>query len=123
MSRIDTPKGFEQIPAGEVTFAGVAWAQIVGIQREEIRIDQSPWIPADLASEVNLNTWRMWRATLPLGPGLHTVEVRATDKTGATQTPERVESINPRPDGTRGWHAIRDSLSFDQELAPEVAHL
>lgn len=107
MSRIDTPKGFQQIPAGEVTFAGVAWAQTVGIRRVEIRLDQGPWIPAELATEVNPNTWRMWRARLPLVPGPHTVEVRATDKTGTTQTPERVGSINPGPDGTTGWHAIR----------------
>ncbi len=68
-------------------------------------------VVAELASEVNLNTWRMWRARLPLGRGLHTAEVRATDKTGATQTPERVDPINPAHEDTTGWHAIRFTVT------------
>jgi hypothetical protein len=45
----------------------------------------------------------MWRAELDLPTGSHTLEVRATDRTGYTQTGERAEPI---PDGAAGWHTI-----------------
>ena len=38
-SRIDTPKPLASVPAGEVTIAGVAWAQHRGIERVEVRVD------------------------------------------------------------------------------------
>lgn len=106
-SRIDAPGSFEQVPTGEVTFAGIAWAQSVGIQRVEVRVDGGEWMPAELSTEVNVNTWRMWRATMRITEqGRHTVEVRATDKSGYTQTPMRVGPINPGPDGATGWHSV-----------------
>jgi hypothetical protein len=47
----------------------------------------------------------MWKLPVPgLQPGLHTAEVRATDKSGYTQTSERVMPI---PDGATGWHTTR----------------
>jgi len=36
-------------------------------------------------------------------PGGHSVECRATDKTGKTQTQQRVPTV---PDGATGWHSI-----------------
>lgn len=108
-SRIDVPGSFEQLPAGEVTFAGIAWAQGVGIQRVETRVDGGEWLPAELSTEVNVNTWRMWRATMRITEqGSHTVTVRATDKSGNTQTDMRVGPINPGPDGATG----RPSATF-----------
>ena len=102
-SRVDKPKPFERVPAGRVTAAGIAWAQPNGVQRVEVRVDQGPWRPAELATEVSGDTWRMWRAELDLGPGSHSVSSRATDKTGYTQVEERVEPI---PDGATGWHSV-----------------
>ncbi|MDQ3885545.1 MAG: hypothetical protein M3308_00655 [Actinomycetota bacterium] len=88
-----------------MTCAGIAWAQPVGIERVEIRIDGGNWIPTELSTEVNTATWRMWKLPVPgLRPGLHIVEVRATDKAGYTQPPQRVPAI---PDGSMGWHSIR----------------
>ncbi|MPZ64780.1 MAG: molybdopterin-dependent oxidoreductase [Pseudonocardiaceae bacterium] len=110
MSRIDSPGSFEQVAADRVTLAGIRVAQTVGIERVEVRLDggQSTggqWTPAELSTEVNIDTWRMWRMGVPgLRPGPHTADVRATDKSGYTQTPERVLSI---PDGATGWHSIR----------------
>ncbi|WP_226366303.1 molybdopterin-dependent oxidoreductase [Pseudonocardia sp. ICBG162] len=98
--RIDAPVGFSKLPAGRVQVAGVAWAQPVGITAVEVRADDGPWVRAELATEVNPNTWRMWRAELDLSPGSHTLTARATDRRGLVQTDVRVEPI---PDGATGW--------------------
>nr|WP_232327938.1 molybdopterin-dependent oxidoreductase [Kibdelosporangium sp. MJ126-NF4]CEL14997.1 probable sulfite oxidase [Kibdelosporangium sp. MJ126-NF4]CTQ93409.1 probable sulfite oxidase [Kibdelosporangium sp. MJ126-NF4] len=105
-SRIDTPKGTAR--AGKVTVAGVAWAQTRGVTKVEVRADGGEWIPARLAAEVNLDTWRMWEAELDLAPGERTVECRATDRTGYTQTNE---IALPAPDGATGWHSVTVSVS------------
>lgn len=102
-SRIDRPGGFAKIPAGKVTIAGTAWAQHVGIERVEVRVDNGPWQRAELASAVNVDTWRMWRIEVSVPPGGHNVECRATDKSGYTQTAKRVPTI---PDGATGRHSV-----------------
>lgn len=43
---------------------------------------------------------------MPLGPRVHVAEVRATDKSGYTQTAERVGPIKRRADGGTGWHSV-----------------
>ncbi|MFD1146020.1 molybdopterin-dependent oxidoreductase [Saccharothrix hoggarensis] len=103
MSRVDRPKAFEQVPAGRFVAAGVAWAQHKGVDKVEVRVDGGPWQATKLSSEVNVDTWRMWRVELDLSAGSHTLEVRATDRTGYTQTADRAEPI---PDGAAGWHTI-----------------
>ncbi|USX54731.1 MULTISPECIES: molybdopterin-dependent oxidoreductase [Lentzea] len=103
MSRIDRPKSFERVPAGKFVAAGIAWAQHVGIDRVEVRVDGGPWQEATLSTEVNVDTWRMWRIELDLKEGNHTVECRATDRKGYTQTNERAAPI---PDGATGWHSM-----------------
>lgn len=111
-SRIDAPGPFQQVPAGDVTVAGTAWAQGRGIEQVEIRFDDGDWQQAALATEVNKNTWRMFRLTARLQPGLHKVTCRATDQTGFTQPQERLRLINPgpTPDGSTGWHTIDFSV-------------
>jgi DMSO/TMAO reductase YedYZ molybdopterin-dependent catalytic subunit len=105
--RIDRPHAFQTLHAGAngmVTLAGIAWAQTRGIDKVEVRIDDTgPWRPARLSTQVNTETWRMWRHDLPLAPGLHFVQCRATDHTGTTQT--SVEA-RPIPDGATGWPTI-----------------
>ncbi|MFD1519381.1 molybdopterin-dependent oxidoreductase [Pseudonocardia yunnanensis] len=100
--RIDVPRGFATVPAGRVTVAGIAWSQPTGISRVEVRMDGGPWKEAGLADEVNPRTWRMWRAEFELAPGSHTVQTRATDRNGNTQTEMRADPI---PDGASGWPA------------------
>lgn len=102
-SRIDRPKPFEKVAAGRFTAAGTAWAQPHGIARVEVRVDGGPWRDAQLSTEVSGHTWRMWRVELDLPTGGRTVECRATDRNGATQTPQRVPTV---PDGATGWHSI-----------------
>ncbi|MYW97667.1 molybdopterin-dependent oxidoreductase [Amycolatopsis rubida] len=101
-SRIDTPKGFATVPAGAVRLAGIAWAQHNGIEKVEVRVDSGAWQPVTLSAEVNLNTWRMWWTQIAVKPGTHQVFVRATDKTGYTQTDQRAGTV---PDGATGWHS------------------
>jgi DMSO/TMAO reductase YedYZ molybdopterin-dependent catalytic subunit len=102
-SRIDRPRAFGSVPAGPVLLAGTAWAQHTGVERVEVRADDGPWQAAELATEVNLDTWRMWRAELDLGPGRHVLQCRATDRSGATQPEQRTA---PVPDGAAGWHSV-----------------
>lgn len=101
-SRIDSPKPFEQVPAGTVPVAGIAWSQPVGIDRVEVRVDGGQWQQAELSTEVNGVSWRMWKIDLELGSGSRTAQVRATDSNGFTQPEARVDPI---PDGATGWHS------------------
>ncbi|WP_129311724.1 molybdopterin-dependent oxidoreductase [Streptomyces sp. L2] len=102
-SRIDTPKPFARPKAGTVMVAGVAWAQHRGIGKVEVRVDDGPWHTARLAAQDTTDTWRQWSWPWPATPGTHTLTVRATDSTGATQTPRRTGTI---PDGASGWHSV-----------------
>ncbi|MFD4030842.1 molybdopterin-dependent oxidoreductase [Streptomyces sp. NPDC058637] len=102
-SRIDTPRPFASPRAGTVPIAGVAWAQHRGIARVEVRVDGGEWHTARLAAEAGRDTWRQWVWEWPATTGHHTLEVRATDRTGATQTDKRVGTV---PDGATGWHSV-----------------
>ncbi|MFE3887915.1 molybdopterin-dependent oxidoreductase [Streptomyces lydicus] len=102
-SRIDTPKPFARITAGTVVVAGVAWAQHKGIDRVEVRVDGGAWHRAQPAAEGPVDTWRQWSWEWPARPGTHTLEVRATDRTGYTQTGKRAPT---RPDGASGRHSV-----------------
>lgn len=102
-SRIDTPRPFAAPRAGKVPVAGVAWAQHRGIARVEVRVDGGEWHTARLAAEAGRDTWRQWVWEWPATTGHHTLEVRATDRTGATQTDKRVGTV---PDGATGWHSV-----------------
>ncbi len=102
-SRIDHPRRGERIAAPDAVFAGVAWAPTKGIDRVEIRIDDGPWLDAELTTPLSGDAWVQWKRAIPVDPGTHTVTVRATDGTGATQTAER---SRPDPDGATGHHSI-----------------
>jgi DMSO/TMAO reductase YedYZ molybdopterin-dependent catalytic subunit len=103
-SRIDVPRSGQDVSQGPATFGGVAWAQHRGVRAVEVRIDDGDWQPADLGTGYSNDTWRLWsfnwQATQP---GLHTITVRATDNTGAVQTPDEAD---PVPDGATGWHTV-----------------
>ena len=102
-SRIDVPRAEASVPAGRVVVAGTAWAQHVGVAGVQVRADGGRWQQAELSTEVGLDTWRMWRATVDLAPGRHQLQVRAGDRSGYVQTPQLRDTI---PDGATGWHTI-----------------
>lgn len=99
-SRMDTPRTGQPVPAGRVPLAGVAWAQTVGIERVEVRIDDEPWQAATLSSPVNDDTWVQWMLEWDATPGNHNVTVRAVNRAGDLQIEERAPIA---PDGSTGW--------------------
>ena len=101
-SRIDTPKNGADVAAGPATIAGIAWAQHRGIRAVEVAVD-GDWAPATLGAVDTIDTWRQWMFRWDATPGTHTVSVRATDGTGAVQTPAPAP---PFPSGATGYHTI-----------------
>jgi DMSO/TMAO reductase YedYZ molybdopterin-dependent catalytic subunit len=107
-SRIDVPRAGRTVRAGPVTVAGVAWAQHRGIERVEVRVDDGAWREARLAAGGTIDTWRQWTLTWDAVAGDHTLQVRATDGSGAVQTGEQAP---PAPDGATGWHTVQVTVS------------
>ena len=99
-SRIDVPKRLSTLPAGQVTIAGVAWAQHTGIEAVEVGID-GVFYQAKLPAQDTIDTWRQWYYVWDATPGQHMLEVRATDKSGYTQTAVKHKT---EPNGATGYH-------------------
>jgi DMSO/TMAO reductase YedYZ molybdopterin-dependent catalytic subunit len=97
-SRIDVPKPLAQVKAGRVPVAGVAWAPHRGI--DSVNVDGGSWQHARLTAADGIDTWRQWVWEWDASPGLHTLQVRATDSTGATQPSTRAQVF---PNGASGW--------------------
>ena len=107
-SRIDVPRRGEDVAAGTVAVAGIAWAQHRGISKVEVRVDDGDWVEARLGADVTEDAWRQWVYEWDATPGDHTLQVRATDGSGDTQTDQ---VARPDPDGATGWHTR--SVSVD----------
>lgn len=103
-SRVLVPSSRDTPGAGEVVIAGDAWAQRTGIDGVEIQVDGGDWLRCDLAQVPNRDTWVQWSRAVHLAAGDHVVVVRATDRTGQTQTSTRVGVV---PDGATGWDEAR----------------
>ncbi|WJM15824.1 molybdopterin-dependent oxidoreductase [Microbacterium arborescens] len=107
-SRIDTPRTGTPVAAGTVAIAGMAWAQTVGIDRVEVRIDDGDWQAATLSNPINADTWVQWMLEWQADAGTHYVEVRAVNKDGDTQIEERAPIA---PDGSSGWQRVLVTVS------------
>ena len=107
-SRIDVPRSFAKVKAGRTPIAGVAWSQSRGITKVEVRIDRGEWLEADLGAEDSIDTWRQWVYYWDATPGNHTIEVRATDADGTTQTGARAPIA---PDGSTGWDSTNVTVA------------
>ena len=83
--------------------AGVAWAPATGIAAVEVSVDSGPWQRARLAAADGIDTWRQWVWAWDARPGLHQLQVRATDNSGVTQTSRRAQ---PVPNGASGWDSV-----------------
>ena len=102
-SRIDVPRPLAQVKAGRTAVAGVAWAPHRGIDAVQVRADNGPWNQARLALVPGIDTWRQWVWEWDAPPGLHTLQVRATDGSHATQPSRRVPIF---PNGATGWDTV-----------------
>ncbi len=102
-SRIDTPKSFSEIDAGDTFIGGVAWAQTQGIGKVEVQIDGGAWEEAELGESAGDDYWRQWYLPWNAQKGEHTVAVRATTKDGTQQT--SVKAM-PFPEGASGLQKI-----------------
>ncbi|MGI8576579.1 MAG: molybdopterin-dependent oxidoreductase [Nocardioidaceae bacterium] len=102
-SRIDVPSNGQSVPAGQVAIGGVAWAQHTGISKVEVHVDDGPWQVASLGADPSIDTWRQWVHGWHATPGLHQIQVRATDATGRVQTSTVAGVL---PNGATGWHTI-----------------
>jgi DMSO/TMAO reductase YedYZ molybdopterin-dependent catalytic subunit len=103
-SRIDVPTGNGPVSAGQVTVAGVAWAQHKGVDAVEVRVDAGPWRQARLATVPGIDTWRQWAWDWNATSGTHVLEARATDATGYTQTGAQAP---PEPNGATGYPSVQ----------------
>jgi DMSO/TMAO reductase YedYZ molybdopterin-dependent catalytic subunit len=102
-SRIDVPRPGSAVAAGPQKIAGIAFAQHTGVAKVEVRIDDGDWQVARLGTDVTDDAWRQWVVDWQAAAGEHTIEVRATDKSGYTQTEVRTPVA---PDGATGHHTI-----------------
>ncbi|MGR2752410.1 molybdopterin-dependent oxidoreductase [Agromyces arachidis] len=102
-SRIDTPRSGTPVAAGTAVIAGMAWAQTVGIERVEVRIDDGDWQAATLSTPVNDDTWVQWFLEWDAAPGTHYVTARAVNRAGEMQVEERAPIA---PDGSTGWQRV-----------------
>ncbi len=100
---IDVPRPLSQVPRGQVAVAGVAWAPHRGISAVEVSVDNGAWHKARLAAADGADTWRQWVWPWDAAPGLHQLQVRATDGTGTTQTSSRTGVF---PNGATGWDSV-----------------
>jgi DMSO/TMAO reductase YedYZ molybdopterin-dependent catalytic subunit len=106
-SRIDTPKPGKALTAGPVVIGGVAWAQRKGVARVEVGVD-GVWNEATLATQDTIDTWRQYYYRWDATPGTHTLQVRATDQTGYTQT----AVVHPTlPNGATGYHTVQVTVT------------
>lgn len=102
-SRIDTPKALSREAAGELVIGGIAWAQHVGIERVEVRIDGQAWREAEMGPEVNDDHWRQWYLPWQAEAGTHYLASRAIAKDGTVQDAVR---RTPFPSGSSGIQEI-----------------
>jgi DMSO/TMAO reductase YedYZ molybdopterin-dependent catalytic subunit len=107
-SRIDVPRSGATLRAGTTPIAGVAWAPDKGIAKVEVQVDDGPWMTAQLGQVLSKDTWCEWMVPWTATRGAHTIRVRATDRTGYTQTRDHAD---PEPNGATGWHTRKVTVS------------
>jgi DMSO/TMAO reductase YedYZ molybdopterin-dependent catalytic subunit len=107
-SRIDVPRPDQNLVAGALPVAGVAWAPDRGISAVELQVDDGPWLPAELSTPISASTWVQWLVRWNATRGRHQLRVRATDGDGTVQ----IANVQPpAPSGATGYHTISVQVS------------
>jgi sulfite oxidase len=102
------PAPGQRIAPGAVTVRG--WA--IGSEGHPVtRVEISPddgrtWSDAALVPDAGRWTWTRWKAGLLLGPGPHSLIVRATDATGAAQPALVRDTWNVKGYLNNAWHRV-----------------
>jgi DMSO/TMAO reductase YedYZ molybdopterin-dependent catalytic subunit len=107
-SRVDTPRPLSTIDAGQTVIGGVAWAQPDGVANVEVRLDGGDWQEAKLGPSAGVEYWRQWYLPWKATSGSHQIAVRATNRSGETQTSTRA---TPFPDGSSGIQEVVVTVS------------
>ena len=103
-SRIDTIRDGDNLSSGKNPIGGIAWAPHRGIEKVEVSTDGGEtWNTARLATQLAEDAWRQYVYDWEARPGDYTIQVRATDGTGETQT---ATEAPPHPSGATGYHTI-----------------
>src|SRR5919112_2104936 len=103
-SRIDTVNDGDNLSPGKNPIGGIAWAPPRGIEKVEVSTDGGEtWNTAHLAKQLAEDTWRQYVYDWNARPGDYTIQVRATDGNGETQTASKAP---PHPSGATGYHTI-----------------
>jgi DMSO/TMAO reductase YedYZ molybdopterin-dependent catalytic subunit len=90
-----------------VPIYGMAFAGLRRIVAVDVRIDEGPWMPAELMENESSLVWTQWAFSTPVDPGRHTVSVRATDDEGFVQSAESGSLLSGAyPDGTDAIHKV-----------------
>jgi DMSO/TMAO reductase YedYZ molybdopterin-dependent catalytic subunit len=103
--RFPIPSAVTDVVGASVPIVGVAFAGDRGISKVEVSTDGgNSWNPASLQDPLSGDTWVLWNLGWnPPAAGAYKLMVRATDKTGQTQT---ATMMNPFPDGASGYQAV-----------------
>ena len=103
-SRIDTIRDGDNLSSGKNPIGGIAWAPHRGIQKVEVSTDGGEtWNIARLAKQLAEDAWRQYVYDWDARAGDYTIQVRATDGNGQTQTTSQAP---PHPSGATGYHTI-----------------
>lgn len=85
-SLIVSPQSGEEVPAGHVPVAGVAWSGLAPVDLVEVSADDGEtWRPAQWTSEPEPHAWRTWELWWEATPGDHELQSRVTDAASNTQ--------------------------------------
>lgn len=109
-ARFDVPTDGDIVKLGTVALSGVAFAGTRGISKVEYSTDGGrSWTAAPFQPPLSPLTWVLWQADwTPGGEGAYTLQVRATDGTGALQSSGSAPSY---PNGASGYHTVRIAIS------------
>jgi sulfane dehydrogenase subunit SoxC len=76
------------LDAGRVPLTGRAWSGHAPVASVEVRVDEGPWLPAQLAEQLGRWAWRGWSFDWEAAPGRHVLSCRARDESGLEQPDE-----------------------------------
>lgn len=96
------------VPAGRVTVRGWAMGS-AGRALTAIEVSANGgqmWLPARTVAQGPAWTWTYWEALVNLGPGRHTLAVRAVDSAGTTQPATLDATWNVRGYNNNAWHRV-----------------